>query len=154
MEIVHQEALEMRGQAWGCGPKLLGRTSLVAWWLRIHLPVQATQLRSLVREDPTCHRATKPVHHNNWACTLEPTSHNYWAHMLQLLKPTWLDPVLCNERSHPNEKPTHCNEEQPPLAATRESPCTATKTQCSQKKQNKTNKKQQQQQKKLLGNGF
>ena len=38
--------------------------SLVAQWLRIHLPMQGTRVRSLVREDPTCHGATKSVHHN------------------------------------------------------------------------------------------
>ena len=42
---------------------LLG-TSLVAQWLRIHLPMQETRVRSLVRDDPTCHGATKPVRHN------------------------------------------------------------------------------------------
>ena len=31
--------------------------SLVAQWLRIHLPMQGTRVRSLVREDPTCCRA-------------------------------------------------------------------------------------------------
>ena len=40
------------------------RASLVAQWLRIHLPMQGTRVRALVREDPTCRRATKPVHHN------------------------------------------------------------------------------------------
>ena len=50
-----------------------------------------------------------------------------------LLKPSHLEPVLCNKRSHHNEKPAHCNEEWPPLATTRESPHTATKTQHSQK---------------------
>ena len=54
------------------------RTSLVAQWLRIRLPVQGTQVRALVREDPTCRGATKPVHHNYWACALEPVCHNYW----------------------------------------------------------------------------
>ena len=39
-------------------------TSLVAQWLRIRLPLQGTQVRALVWEDPTCHRATKPVCHN------------------------------------------------------------------------------------------
>ena len=38
--------------------------SLVAQWLRIHLPVQGIRVRSLVREDPTCCGATKPVSHN------------------------------------------------------------------------------------------
>ena len=40
------------------------RASLVAQWLRICLPMQGTRVRALVREDPTCHRATKPLHHN------------------------------------------------------------------------------------------
>ena len=38
--------------------------SLVAQWLRIHLPMQGTWVRALVREDPMCRGATKPVHHN------------------------------------------------------------------------------------------
>ena len=44
--------------------KIDGRTSLVAQWLRICLPMQGTRVRALVWEDPTCLRATKPVHHN------------------------------------------------------------------------------------------
>ena len=31
------------------------------------------------------------------------------SHMLQLLKPECLEPVLCNKKSHPDEKPEHCN---------------------------------------------
>ena len=54
-------------------------TSLVAQWLRICLPMQGTQVQSLVWEDPTCLGATKPLRHNYWACALEPVSHNYWA---------------------------------------------------------------------------
>ena len=38
--------------------------SLVAQWLRIHLPMQGTQVQALVWEDPTCREATKPVRHN------------------------------------------------------------------------------------------
>ena len=38
--------------------------SLVAQWLRIRLPMQGTRVRALVREDPTCRRATKLVRHN------------------------------------------------------------------------------------------
>ena len=38
--------------------------SLVAQCLRIRLPMQETRVRALVREDPTCHRATKPESHN------------------------------------------------------------------------------------------
>ena len=49
-------------------PKLIQEamegTSLVVQWLRIRLPMQGTRVRSLVREGPTCHGATKPVCHN------------------------------------------------------------------------------------------
>ena len=55
--------------------------SLVAQWLRIRLPMQGAWVRALVQEDPTCHGATKPVHHNYWAHALQPTSRNYWAHV-------------------------------------------------------------------------
>ena len=39
-------------------------TSLVAQWFRIHLPMQGTWVQALVREDPTCLGATKPLRHN------------------------------------------------------------------------------------------
>ena len=104
------------------------RTSLVVQWLRIRLPMQGTRVRALVREDPTCRGATKPVCHNYWACALELASCNYWAWVPQLLKPAHLEPM-------------HCNEEQAPLAAIRESPHTAMKTQHSQNKTKKKTKK-------------
>ena len=40
------------------------RASLVAQWLRICLPMQGTQVRALVWEDPTCRGAAGPVSHN------------------------------------------------------------------------------------------
>ena len=73
--------------------------------------MQGTRVRALVREDPTCHGATKPVRHNYWACALEPANHNYWVHVPQLLKPTRLEPELHNKRSYHSEKPAHRNEE-------------------------------------------
>ena len=82
----------------------------MAQWIRIRLPMQGTWVRSLVQDDPTRRGATKPVHHNYWACALEPVSHNYWAHEPQLLKPAHLEPVL-HKKSHRNEKPMHRNEE-------------------------------------------
>ena len=71
--------------------------------------MQGTRVRALVQEEPTCCGATKPVHHNYWACALEPMSHNYWACAPQLLKPARLEPVLHSKRSHRNEKTTHRN---------------------------------------------
>ena len=34
--------------------------------------MQVIQVWSLVWEDPTCRKATKPMRHNYWACALEP----------------------------------------------------------------------------------
>ena len=39
-------------------------TSLVAQWIRIHLPMRGIWVRSLVQEDPTCQGAIKPTSHN------------------------------------------------------------------------------------------
>ena len=57
--------------------------------------------------------------------------------MLQLLKPSCLEPALHSKRSHRGEKPAHLKEEEPPLPASRESPRTATKTQSNEKEINK-----------------
>ena len=47
--------------------------------VKSHLSMQETRVPSLVWEDPTCHRATKPMHHDYWAC--------FRARQPQLLKP-------------------------------------------------------------------
>ena len=47
--------------------KMSKGASLVAQWLRIHLPMQETRDPALVQEDPTCRGATKPC-----ATTTEP----------------------------------------------------------------------------------
>ena len=96
-------------------PKL--RASPVAQWLRVCLPMQGTQAWALVWEDPTCCRATRPVSHNYWACAS--------------------GACAPNKRGRDSERPAHCDEEWPPLAATRESSHTETKTQHSQKKTKK-----------------
>ena len=76
------------------------RASLVVQGLRILLPKQGTWFQSLLQEDLTGGRTTKPVHRNYWASALDPVS---------------LEPVLHSKRSHHNEKPVHRNgEERPP----------------------------------------
>ena len=76
----------------------LGRSSVkpigigLPWWLsgkEFCLPMQETQVWSLIWEDPTCCRAPKPRHNNYWACALEPGSCNYWAWAPLLLKPEY-----------------------------------------------------------------
>ena len=89
------------------------RASLVVQWLRILLPMQGTRVRALVREYPTCHGATKPVHRNYWACALEPGSHNYWARVPQLLKPACLEPVLHNKAKPPQWGPRTATKRSP-----------------------------------------
>ena len=75
--------------------------SLVAQWQRIHLPVQETLDPSLVKEAPTC---TK--HLNLCTTTTEPV---LWGSGTTTTKPTHPSAMLCNERSHHNEKSTHHN---------------------------------------------
>ena len=65
----------------------------VTQWQRTCLPRQETQVRSLIWEEPTRLRATKPMCHNYQACALKPRSCNYQAHMPLLLK-------LANPRAH------------------------------------------------------
>ena len=62
-------------------------TSLVAQWQRICLPMQGTQVRSLVQEDSTFCGQLNP--------------------MARTTEPMCLKPVLCNRRHH-SEKPAHC----------------------------------------------
>lgn len=46
------------------------------------VPKQETWVQPLIWKDPTCHRATQPVHHNYLACALQTKSRNYWVHTL------------------------------------------------------------------------
>ena len=80
------------------GRKESDTTEPLSWteqWIRTGLPTQG----SWPGKDSICHGTTKAVH-----CS-------YWALLLQLLKPTHLQPVLHNKRSQCHEIPTHCSEE-------------------------------------------
>ena len=68
----------------------------------VRLPMKETQIQTLIKEDPICCRATKPMCHNYWACALEPKSWNHW-------RPCTLELVPCNKRRHHNEKLPHHN---------------------------------------------
>ena len=108
--------------------KCFPRASLVGQWLRIRLPMQGTRVWALVREDPTCRRATGPVSHNYWA----------WEPQLLSLCATTTETHAPRDCALQQEKPLQWEACTPqrrvaPLAATRESPRTATKTQHSQK---------------------
>ena len=100
---------------------------------------------SLVQEDSTYCRATKPTH-NFWAFALEPPSHNHQVCKPQFLSPTCPraqestatepmgpEPVLCNEKPLQWEAsilkwrvaPAYCNERKPVQKQWR--PCAAKK---------------------------
>ena len=60
-----------------------------------------------------------------------------WAREPQITEPARLKPVLRNERGCDSERPAQRDEERSPLATTRESPRTETKTQHSNQSINK-----------------
>ena len=77
------------------------RTYLLVQWLGICLPMQGTQVWSLVQGDSMCYRATKPTYHNWWA--------------QQGLRAATTEPIrrkamLHRKRSHCSEKLMHHKE--------------------------------------------
>ena len=94
--------------------RVKGWTSLVVKWIEIHLPVKWAWVQSLVWGDSTCCAATKAQTPQllELGC-----SRNHERHRRSSM---CLEPVLCNRRSHCNEKFVHCYEEQPLLITTRE----------------------------------
>ena len=109
---------------------LFSGTSLVAQWWRIHLPMQKTQVQSLIQEDPTCRGATKPEHHSySWARAPESGSPNYWRPVPHLLKPPRpRDHALPQEKLRQQEAHTPQQRVTPALCSWRKAR-SATKTQ-------------------------
>ena len=68
----NRSGLELRPEVFILGKMLLScltgersrGTSLIVQWIRTRLPMQRRWVRSLVREDPMCPQATKPVCHH------------------------------------------------------------------------------------------
>ena len=86
---------EQRGRAGQEMMKSVSKgTSLAVHWLRTHLPMQRTPIRSLVQEDPTCLGQLSLYTTTTGSEHLEPGPHS--------------------KRSHCNEKPVHCNYEELP----------------------------------------
>ena len=90
-------------------------TSLVVQWIKICLPMKGRLAQSLAGKIRHATRQLKPVCQSH---TLEPLA------TTREVVASW---------SHCNEKPVHCNGEQPLLTTTRESPYAAMKTLHSQK---------------------
>ena len=64
------------------------------------LPMQETWVWLLIREDPACHGATKPIGHNFWACALERGSCKCWATRCNYWSARPPEPVLHTKRHH------------------------------------------------------
>ena len=69
----------LKALGWELQEQMVG-TSLVVQWLGIQLPMQGTQVQSLVWEDATCYGATKPVHDNTGPACLQPVLYNKRSH--------------------------------------------------------------------------
>lgn len=90
---------ELHSQKTDWGKKKKNWTGLMVQWIGVCLPMQRTWVWSLVWED--FHTQLRP-------CV---TTTELRAHMLQLLKPTCLEPRLHNRHPH-GEEPMHCNQEE------------------------------------------
>ena len=66
-------------------------------WIRIHLPVEGTQVQSLDQEDSTCFRVTKLV------------CHDYWAHW----SPWHLDPISTTRQAVTVRAPSTATKNRP-----------------------------------------
>ena len=120
-------------------PTWVSRSSESAWrkastesidlqWIRVHLPMQGTQVWSLVWEDSTCHGATIYSAHHPRAQEQQPLSPCATANggrVPQTCTPQQERPLRCKVPVlHPRVAPTR---------PTREDPHKAMKTQCGQK---------------------
>ena len=92
--------------------------SLVAQWWGIHLPMQETQVWSLIQKDPAFLEETEPVCHGNWACALQPALESWQA---ATSEPTHLR-AQALRRETTAEKPMSTAWEQPRSPQLEESP--------------------------------
>ena len=93
--------------------------------------MQETWVQSLVQEDPIYLGATKPMHHNYWACALEPRNHHYWVHAPPLLKS--MHPRACApQQEKPLQWEAHALQQRvAPALCSKRKALTAAKTQHS-----------------------
>ena len=84
------------------------REAWSGWEVENPLPIQGTQVQSLLQEDCTWHRATKPMHHNCWASTLRARAlHQEKPLKQEACTPQWRGVPACRNW----RKPTRSNED-------------------------------------------
>ena len=105
-----QTCMKMKTEnTWGMLLKEERRASLVVQWLRIHLAAQGSLVRSLVQEDPTRCRTTKPKCHTIEPAPWSPWATNTEAHAPQPLKPACHGAHAAQQKKPPHKKPVHCS---------------------------------------------
>ena len=98
---------------------------LVAQWVRIHLPMQGAQAPPLIREDPTRHTATTPLHRSHAAAVQAPGAETVEPARSRACAVLWETPPQWEARGPQLESgPAH---------PARESRLAAVRTQCGQK---------------------
>ena len=104
MRWLPRSSLPLDSRTWGFpgGPEV-----------RICLPKQETQIGSLIWEDPTCRRATKPICHSYWDCALEPQSRKTGPTCCSYWSPCVLQPVVRPEKPLQGEACTQQPESDP-----------------------------------------
>ena len=103
----------------------------------INRPITSTEIETVIKKFPTGLSWWR----SGWESACQCRGHGFepWSgkitHAAEQLgpwatiaEPVRLEPVLLNGRGRDGEGPAHRDEEWPPLATTRESPCTETKT--------------------------
>ena len=101
--LPRQDKWLSKKQIQGISIKSVSGERLPCWHRESISQMQGTWVWSLVWEDPTCHRATKPVNHNYWApgiqTTREPVCLSYWR--LHSLEPTRHNQRICAPQQRP-----------------------------------------------------
>ena len=112
-------------------------------WIQLKVFPQTSMLRMRNRKT---NRVGLPWWRGGWESACQCRGHGFepWSRKIPhaaeqlgpwatITEPARLEPVLDNKRGRDSERPAHRDEEWPPLAASRKSPRTEAKTQCSQK---------------------
>ena len=108
----------------------------------INRPITSTEIETVIKNLPTGLHLWR----SGWESACQCRGHGFepWSRKIPhaaeqlgpwatITEPARLEPVLRKNRGRDRERPAHCDEEWPPLAATTESPRTETKTQHSHK---------------------
>ena len=111
------------------------RLSMFPWWLSSSLPASAGDMGS-IQNNPTCHRATEPMHCSYWA--LEPESCSYWAHVpeLQKLKCPGVHAPNATRKDTAMRNLHTATREYPPITSAREKPMQQRRPSTVKNKQN------------------